>query len=453
MRICGREFSTSLLERIQDVIASVPEISRRALSRKVCEWLDWRSANGALQEGGCRKALAELARRGAVALPPAAKAIVRQPAGPVELEEAAVALPLEELGTVSLVVVEAGSEDAKRWRALLGRHHYLGDKPLCGAQLRYLIRSAPFGDLGALAFTSASWALKERDKYIGWRESARRRNLQRVVSNARFLIRPGVDVPNLASHVLALAARQLPADWEARYGVRPVLLETFVDPTRFSGCCYRAANWQEIGETAGKRDGVAKRVFVYPLVPQWKEPLCREPAIVLGSAARPLAPANWAEEEFATARWHDKRLKNRLCTLVQDFSHRAQASIPEACEGKARTLAAYRFLNNEVGVGHLPVAHDTVPSHLVVRQHVGPEVVLGMRRHHAEQDQSLLDTVAAQAHHQPHECPLRDGACGEPARQAREPLPRRRVVHMGFVDQGVEHIAVEQMHRASRLSG
>ncbi len=348
MRICGREFSTSLLERIQDVIASVPEISRRALSRQVCEWVDWRSANGALQEGGCRKALAELARRGAVALPPAARAIVRQPVGPVELDEAAVALPLEALGTVSLRVVEAGSEDAKRWRALLDRHHYLGDKPLCGAQLRYLIRSAAYGDLGALAFTSASWALKARDQFIGWRDSARRRNLQRVVSNARFLIRPGVDVPNLASHVLALAARQLPADWEERYGVRPVLLETFVDPTRFSGGCYRAANWQEIGETAGQRDGVAKRVFVYPLVPQWQEQLCREPAIVLGSAARPLAPAHWAEEEFATARWHDQRLKNRLCTLVQDFFHRAQASIPEACEGKARTMAAYGFLNKQM---------------------------------------------------------------------------------------------------------
>jgi len=124
MRICGREFSTSLLERIQDVIASAPELSRRALSRKVCEWLDWRSANGALHEEGCRKALAELARRGAVALPAAARAIVRQPAGPVELDEAAVALPLEALGTVSLVVVEAGSEDAKRWRALLDGHHY-----------------------------------------------------------------------------------------------------------------------------------------------------------------------------------------------------------------------------------------------------------------------------------------------------------------------------------------
>lgn len=382
MRICGQEFSTSLLERIREVIASVPEISRRALSRKVCEWLDWRSANGALQEGGCRKALAELARRGAVELPAAARAIVRQPTCTVELKESAVALPLEALGTVSLVVVEAGSEDAKRWRALLDRHHYLGDKPLCGAQLRYLIRSAPYGDLGALAFTSASWALKARDKYIGWRESARRRNLQRVVSNARFLIRPGVDVPNLASHVLALAARQLPADWEARYGVRPVLLETFVDPTRFPGCCYRAANWQEIGETAGKRDGVAKLVFVYPLVPQWKEQLCREPAIVLGSAARPRAPANWAEEEFATARWHDKRLKDRLCTLVQDFFHRSQASIPEACEGKARTMAAYRFLNNrEVDMQAILTPHTEATIERI-RQH---RIVL------APQDTTTLD--------------------------------------------------------------
>jgi hypothetical protein len=179
---------------------------------------------------------------------------------------------------VELVAVEAGSREAQTWRALMAREHYLGDKPLCGAQLRYLVRSEPYGWLGALAFTSASWALKARDQAIGWDDAARRHNLRRVVANARFLIRPGVQVPNLASHVLGLASRRLPADWEARYGVRPLLLETFVDPTRFSGHCYRAANWMDVGKTSGRRDGVAKQHFP-PAAPngEWRERLSAKP--------------------------------------------------------------------------------------------------------------------------------------------------------------------------------
>jgi hypothetical protein len=138
----------------------------------------------------------------------------------------------------------------------------------------------------------------------------------------------------------------LAKDWEQRYHIRPVLVETFVDPSRYGGICYRAANWSYVGDTAGRRDGVAKKVFVYALCPKWRKILCAEPQVQLGDAPRPESPAHWAEEEFGTLRLYDKRLKERLYSIAQDFYARPQGNIPEACGCKARTMGAYRFFQN-----------------------------------------------------------------------------------------------------------
>lgn len=329
-----------------------PGISRSLLSRHVCEWFDWRTSTGALQEGSCRKALAELHRRGALSLPEVVKEYgferPRKVGTPVELDVTDICCALAELGNIEIVPVRSRhSRDYRIWRALLDQHHYLGSGSLCGAQIRYIIKSPKYGYLGALAFSSAAWALRDRDQYIGWSESARIANLRYVVSNDRFLILPTVRVKNLASHVLALALRRLPGDWEARYNVRPVLAETFIDPTRFSGTCYRASNWISAGHTAGRRDGVRKAIFLYSLSTQWHDMLCREPEIGLGKVHRPDSPCSWAEEEFATMRLYDNRLKHRLYTIAQDFYNRSQANIPEACGSKARTIGAYRFFQNK----------------------------------------------------------------------------------------------------------
>jgi hypothetical protein len=209
--------------------------------------------------------------------------------------------------------------------------------------MRYLVKSSR-GCIGALSFSSASWALQSRDAYIGWTEGARRANLERVVCNNRFLILPTVRVPNLASHVLSIALSRLADDWEKRYHVRPVLAETFVDPA-FAGTCYRAANWTCVGESSGRRDGVAKKVFLYPLSPKWREALTREPEVALGRHTHPEA-RHWAEKEFGTSRLFDNRLKERLYTIAQDFYNCPEANIPEACGSRARTMGAYRFFRN-----------------------------------------------------------------------------------------------------------
>lgn len=342
MRICGQWFSAKVIHDIQSTLAREPTISRRALARKVCEWLNWKRPTGDWQEGGARRALATLHRRGLVRLPDVAP-FPQQPGGqaaPLPLSIPAIEADLDELGPIELILV---SDDAHKadYRSLMA-HHPLGDKPLCGAKLRYLVRCQA-GYLGALAFRSAHFALADRDRYIGWSETARRANLGMVIHNARFLILPGVRVPNLASHLLARIEKQVAHDWEARYGLRPVLMETFVHPDH-DGACYKAANWREVGASAGRRDGVKKRLFLRPLREDWQERLKRTTA--MAPAQPPEHCDSWAEQEFGAIRLWDNRLKRRLFRIAEDSFSRCEGSLPERAQDHAATMAAYRFMRN-----------------------------------------------------------------------------------------------------------
>lgn len=388
MQVCGQHFTMPILERIQETALGDPSISRRELSRQVCQWLDWRFPDGRFKDMSCRKALAELNRKGVLDLPPAQnsfayKTVVKNRLNP-QIPE--LNCSLAQLGEVSVQpITSRHSEASKIWFALMDEHHYLGGGPLCGAQIRYIVKSSRYGYLGALSFSSASWAIKARDDYIQWTEPARIANLGCLVNNSRFLILPSVKVNNLASHTLALSLSRLTQDWQQRYHVRPVLVETFVDPSRFYGTCYQAANWKYVGDTSGRRDGSPKKIFVYPLCRNWRQVLCEPPQISLGDMPRSDAPAHWAEEEFSTVRFYDNRLKQRLYTIAQDFYGNPEANIPEACGSKAATMGAYRFFNNEkVSMDVLLTAHTEATIERI-RQH---KVVL------APQDTSILNYTA-----------------------------------------------------------
>jgi len=360
MRVCGCEFSQEVIARIEATVQGEPSLSRRALSLRVCEWLQWRAANGKLKEVSCRKALLELHRRGRIPLPAAEescfeRSCAKLPAdGLIDAPE--LQCTLKELGETSIVAVSSRyNKTSQIWNGLMERFHYLGKGPLCGAQIRYLVRSSRHGWVGALALSAAMWRLKARDKYIGWTEAARRANLHRVVCHSRLLILPGVHVPNLASHVLSLCLARLREDWTVRYGYGPVLVETFVDPSRFSGTCYRAANWQWVGQTVarpttypnGKVADGPKDIYLYPLKRNWRQVLCAEPNVALGSTPRPEAPADWAEEEFGTVLLFDERLKQRLFTLAEDFFAQPGELVPQVSHGSvAKAKAAYRFFKN-----------------------------------------------------------------------------------------------------------
>lgn len=304
-----------------------------------------------------RKALAALTRGGHLSpparRPPARRQVCAGPPAPC----APIAGPLESLGPLELMLLPAGASAGSRtWNELLDQHHYLGAGPLCGAQLRYLVRSAR-GPVAALAFSGAAWQVAARDQWIGWTAEQRREQLHLVVNNSRWLIPAHVQVPNLASHVLARVLARLPADWQQRYGYTPVLVETFVEHGRFHGGGYQAANWQAIGLTQGRgrQDRAHERalprkiLWVYPLRKDARSVLCQVPAVrrlaPLPAAPPPVAvpPVDWAEEELGRARLGDHRLVERACTLARSFYARPREALPQACGSLAATKAAYRF--------------------------------------------------------------------------------------------------------------
>jgi hypothetical protein len=351
--ICGQEFTPEIISRINQAILSEPALSRTKLSSLVCEWFDWRSANGSLKEMSCRVALLKLHEAKFIKLPESPHRIASGGTNNrIELEEIApVKCSLLDFGAVEIVKVVGGTKLSRIWNMLMTRYHYLGSGPLCGAQIRYLIKSVRHGWVGGFAFNSASWSLQARDQWIGWDKKSRLKNLDKVVCNSRFLIIPQVKVPHLASHTLSLCLKRLVSDWYEQYNIRLALAETFVEQDRFKGTCYRASNWQNIGMTKGRgRQDQAhnaaepiKDIYVYTLQTNAREILCEGLAKTIPCCK---APVDWAEEEFGEAKLGDKRRVERLLTIARDFYARPQANIPQASQSRAKSKAAYRFLEN-----------------------------------------------------------------------------------------------------------
>lgn len=287
---CGRTLSPKELNLIRDIAEDFSGLGRTEIANTVCELLQWVRPTGKLKTVECRAFLESLEAVGLLQLPPLRpqKRPVRR--GPPVTSSGEFGAPLEgsvkEFHPLQLEPVSSAA-DLDLWREWMQRYHYLGYRVPFGAHLRYFVQvMAPRPiRVGALQFSSPAWRMAAREQWIGWSDSARRRNLQLVVSNSRFLIFPWVRIRNLASSALALAARRLPDDWEATYRVRPVLLETLVDPARFSGTCYRAANWIEVGTTTGRgrqdrdheRHGASpKTIFLSALTAGARSRLCRE---------------------------------------------------------------------------------------------------------------------------------------------------------------------------------
>lgn len=358
MVVASRDFTDELILRIRDTVRGGANLTRGALARQVCQWLDWKDHHGRPKEISCRVALNRLAQRGMIELPaPRAVSFAARSRKPREVRQPwpQVRGALSKLGAIELVLVNGKPALSRLWRAMMREQHPQGDGPLCGAQLRYLIR-CPQGVLGGLSFSAAAWRVEVRDEHIGWTERMREQRLPLIVNNSRFLILHSVEVKNLASHVLGLVSRRLSADWFARYGVRPMLLETFVDRARYAGTCYRAANWVDLGLTQGRgRQDAAgtgqigrKQVLLYPLARNWRKILTAAlPWARIIPGPRLQQPVDWAEEEFGRARF-SARLTQRVFRVARDFYARPQASIPQACEGEAaRIIGTYRLLAHE----------------------------------------------------------------------------------------------------------
>jgi hypothetical protein len=332
-------------------------VSRTELADLVCDdfgFGDWR---GRRQRCGCLKALRVLERRGRLILPAAR---TKRGAPQPRRLESSVPVPegvpgqVDQMRALELVLVD-DEEGMRVWNSLLLDEHPRGAGPLVGRQLRYLVRSE-HGALGALGFAAAALHLLARDRWIGWDLETRQAQLDRVVGLSRFLIRPSVQCRNLASHVLGLVMARLPDDFEARYGYRPWLVETFVDTTQFAGTCYRAANWIRVGSSQGRgRQDLAnaqaetiKDIYVHVLAPDFRARLGLLGHAGLGPLAvgAELGSQAWAEREFGGAPLGDARLSQRLVrsAIVQAFH--PMSSFPGAAgDDRAAIKGHYRLLD------------------------------------------------------------------------------------------------------------
>lgn len=267
------------LEQIKQLIEDNPGWSRWRISIRLCELWDWRVPDGPLKDISCRDLLMSLDKAGAITLPaPRPTNFAHERRRPMLTHDSTpVTAPLQELRPLRVENIGSGAALAE-FKSMLAQHHYLGFDRTVGENMKYVVRSKGGAILALLLFGSAAWACHDREAFIGWTPAQRRTRLQLVTNNTRFLIPSWVHVPHLASHALSLVARRITDDWQAKYGHKVVLLETFVERGRFRGTCYQAANWIRVGTTSGRgredrRHENAlpeKDIYMLPLARGWR---------------------------------------------------------------------------------------------------------------------------------------------------------------------------------------
>jgi len=285
---CGRKITVDELSEIIETVELFPNLSRAELVKTLCENLDWVTASGGHKNDACMKLVKKLESEGLIRLPEkhhkrvgvrrARKILTTDRTAP----QTDISCSLKDLGPVTLEIVNE-RESSGLWNEYVSRYHYLGYKKPFGTFLKYFI-VCNRGVLGCLLFAGAAKALRIRDNWIGWQDDQRLKNLAWVINNTRFLILKWVHVKNLASHVLGQVQRRISEDWHTRWGYRPVLMESFVDPRKYHGSSYKASNWKHLGMTTGGglvRKGkqyttTPKMIFVKPLVRNFRPLLCSE---------------------------------------------------------------------------------------------------------------------------------------------------------------------------------
>lgn len=277
LRIQGRELSPADLEEIRRLIAGHPQWTRCRISERLAEQWDWRNAAGRLKDMAARSLLVKLEQRGLIQLPPRqcqpTNRMRRYRPRPWDGEQDPIEGPLEELAPLSVEEVSSHDTDRALVASALASFHYLGYRGTVGENLQYLVRDRQGRPLVAVLFGAPAWKCAARDRLIGWSPDQRRRNLQRITNNTRFLVLPWVRVPQLASWTLSRVLRRLSADWQSKYGHGIDLVESFVQRDRFRGTVYRAGNWIWAGTTTGRTrqdcshtiQKPLKDVYLYPL--------------------------------------------------------------------------------------------------------------------------------------------------------------------------------------------
>jgi len=279
-RYYGRDFTTGEMALLRTLIAADPQPTRAALSREFCRRIGWFKSDGGLKDMMARVTMLAMHRDGVIALPPPKGR--RNPPRPIvfglDTEPPLFPAPtaLDEVRPLDMRIVLGGTPEGKLWNEFVARYHYLGYKPLVGAQMRYAVHDRNGWPIAMLGFSTAAWKLAPRDKFIGWSPDLREKNLPMVVDNPRFLILPWIEIPNLGSHILSLVRRRLPTDWTERYNTTPVLIETFVETPRYTGAVYKASGWVHVGTTQGRGRYDRDKLYDKPQKDVWLRPLRRD---------------------------------------------------------------------------------------------------------------------------------------------------------------------------------
>ena len=286
LKIQGRLLTESDVNEILEFLNEHPNWNRSRLSRELSELWNWRRLDGQIKDMACRELLRKLESRSLIKLPP------RQCPGPgralsiesVKIDKSPLSCPLSKLQPIRIVDVRRSIEYEKAFNFLLKEYHYLSYGRPVGQNMKYLVLGSDDRILGCLLFGAAAWKSEDRDQWIGWSPEIREKNLGLICNNTRFLLLPWINVYNLASYTLGAVLRRLSEDWQRRYGSQIALVETFVDTTRYTGTCYKAANWIKIGQTKGRsrQDRYSKLkvsikdIWVFPLQRNFREVLHRQ---------------------------------------------------------------------------------------------------------------------------------------------------------------------------------
>ena len=293
--IQGRRIGRAEIDLVQGLLAEHEDWHRTRVSRELCRAWDWRNAAGQPKDMACRSLLLKLEERGYIRLParrgPSVNGLRHRSVPAIAHARDAIEESLCELLPLDIRVIGSADEELPLFRSLIAQYHYLGVRSAAGENLKYLVRDRRGRLLCCLWFAAAAWRCKARDRFIGWDEEARKRNLPWVANNTRLLVLPWVRVQNLVSNLFSRVVRRIGMDWERKYGHGLCALETFVDRERFTGACYRAANWCRVGQTTGRtRNDIVnkgplcgiKDVYVHPLGRKFRRRLCAVPGEAIG---------------------------------------------------------------------------------------------------------------------------------------------------------------------------
>jgi hypothetical protein len=360
VKVSGRIFTPQLIQHLNEMLVEQPHISHTTLAREVCERLHWCSPTGQLRLSSAKVALHKLQDLALIHLPESKS----RPAPPHRLRASGQTLPgvehvprrVDQVQGLRLHLV-SGADDPLHglWNDLIIQQHPCGDAPLVGSQMRYLIGSA-HGWLGALGFGPAAFRLSARDRWIGWSTDARLGHLQEVADLSRFLIRQEVHCANLASKVLSLVLSRLADDWQTRYGIRPLLVETFVDRSRFTGHCFAAANWIRLGTSLGRgRLGPKtpvkspKDIWVYALTSDARRQLQEQvpKPVVPCSLQDSLDAGNWYAHEMDGLDLGDERRNNRAEAILAERWKNPTASFAASFPDWGQAKGAYGLIEQK----------------------------------------------------------------------------------------------------------